>query len=400
MGQPVVLCAGLRVHFQRVYIKEPVTGQGHTADNAVVQRPLHHIAVFAPGGKLQHPAGKHHQTDGGAGFAVHRVVGQVIVIGKGFAVFGRADGTGNVHPAGNGALPQPAAGFHQGFVPGFPCHGRHAGIQVHGPHSVAFGVLLFPDRLGCLKIAEPQGSVRPGVAVALVVEIGGLLSPLVDEVFGQRQMVGVAGDPVQLHQGQLQLLMAGIALLFALFRAEHGGNMGHTPEHDVEQPVFSRGLIVSHRRFQHMAGAVHLVVVPQVGPALVQPVDDIVGIQIAVGLLSLFNELDGFIHGFFQLRVRVPHQRIGCGFQPLGQIAVLKYKALEGAGFQPGGNAEIVDAVAGLRALHPVVEGLPLIGENPGAGQLLIAAPEGVGDGYLRKGDRDGEGFFHGNRPF
>ncbi|MNC76314.1 hypothetical protein D3C75_1280120 [compost metagenome] len=70
---------------------------GHGADYIVIKRPLHHIRIPGFRRNLQHPLGKENQANRSAGLRINRIVGQIIIKSKCFAVMRGADPAGNVH---------------------------------------------------------------------------------------------------------------------------------------------------------------------------------------------------------------------------------------------------------------------------------------------------------------
>ena len=221
------------------------------------------------------------------------------------------------------------------------------------------------------------------ILLHLLAEIVGFLAPLIDKIFGQTQISLFLGNLVQFYQCQLNNFMSRISVQLSFLGSDALLYQIHIAHQRFEQLVLSGGLIVSDGPFQKMSQTVQLMVVHQTGKTFVQSVDDIIGIQITVGLLGSAYNVDGFIGGALQLRVRVPGQRIGYRFQPFGKITVLENMAAEGPGFHPGGNAEVVHTVAGGSSFNLIVEGFPLVWNYLGTYQFLKPAPKAIGDGHL-----------------
>jgi len=132
-------------------------------------------------------------------------------------------------------------------------------------------------------------------------------------------------------------------------------------------------------------GAVQLMPVYQVGPALARFLEGIVGVHITVRPLRLADER----HGFVQLRVHSgvgrEQQAVAGGLNPLVQIAVLKNHALKLAFFQPRGDTEIAQHVAGFRVGHAVVKRLPLVGEHGVLNDVENTVPKFIPDANVLK---------------
>ena len=154
--------------------------------------------------------------------------------------------------------------------------------------------------------------------------------------------------------------------------------MIHQPQHRVQQFALAGGLIVGHGRLDHVAGAVELVVIHQIGPALLQPVDDVIGVHVAVGLLRRDDVVDGRVHHGLQLRVVPVGQRVGRALQPFGHVAVLKHAAAVLTLLLSGGDAEVVHAMAGSGVRDAVVQRFPLIGNAFATDGLSNGTPERI----------------------
>ena len=132
-----------------------------------------------------------------------------------------------------------------------------------------------------------------------------------------------------------------------------------------------------------MAGAIKLMVILQIGPALVQAVDDIVRIQVAVWLLCGDDFLNGTVDDLFQFGIRIPAEGKGGAFDPLGDIAVLEDETGMFSLHFAGGDAEVPHTAAGLGAGDLIVEGFPLVGDAFAADRLTHTEPERVLDAGL-----------------
>ena len=247
---------------------------------------------------------------------------------------------------------------------------------------MAHRVLLLPHGHVGLIVGYLQHAAVPMAAVVVLLHLHGevqrALAALIHEVLRQLQMPLVLRHRVQPHQRHLDHGMARVALALALLRAEHAVDVLHQPQHRVQQFALAGGLIVRHGRLDHVAGAVELVVIHQVCPALVQPADDVIGVHVAVGLLRRDDVVDGRVHHGLQLRVAPVGQRVGRALQPFGRVAVLKHAAAVLALQLSGGDAEVVHAMAGSGVRDAVVQRLPLVGNALAADGLSNGTPERI----------------------
>ena len=86
--------------------------------------------------------------------------------------------------------------------------------------------------------------------------------------FGEIEIALLAGRAAELDQRQLDLLMAAIAPLLARLAAEDRGDVIGIAAHDVEQLALAGRLVIGDGGLDQVAGAIELVAVAQIGPAL------------------------------------------------------------------------------------------------------------------------------------
>ena len=372
-------------HFQRVHIEETLTVQLHSRQHRVVEGPFHHVGVFRVRVHFQHPGRKEHQADPGAGLRISSVVGQIVIHGEGLALTGGADTAGDIHPPMGRAFPQAAASGFQRRV--FSLRGQvgHGGVQIHGADAVPRRVAQLPDGLIALHILSVLHVHMPLRPVPLLrflpIEVA-VHAAHVDKMLCQLQAVLVAGDAVQLQQRQFHLRVARIARL--ALHHEPLIQVFRVADHHVQQRPFARSLKVRRGSLHHVAHTVQLVPLAQVRPALVPILQREPGVQIAVLVLCLRDQLDQLVGFFFQLCVREAGQGAGHRFQPLGRVAVLKDHAIEAvprilAPEHPSGVAEVGDHVAFFHTLHLIVQHLILVGDHHVLHQLLVMINKSVG---------------------
>jgi hypothetical protein len=93
---------------------------------------------------------------------------------------------------------------------------------------------------------------------------------------------------------------------------------------DVEQAALAGCLEVRDACLDQVAGAVELVCVSQVGPAPSWFDDGEVGVEIAVVVLGIRQQLDRLVDLLLELLVRYSGQAVARGFEPFRHVAVPK----------------------------------------------------------------------------
>ena len=127
---------------------------------------------------------------------------------------------------------------------------------------------------------------------------------------------------IELDQRKLDFLMPAIAALLALARPEGRGDVVDVAQHDVEQPAPAGGLEIGDGAFQHVAGAIELVIVAEVGPALLRLAPDIPAVEIAVGQLRLREMLDDGFDLRLDVGVAPVRQRIARRLDPFADVGI------------------------------------------------------------------------------
>ena len=165
----------------------------------------------------------------------------------------------------------------------------------------------------------------------------------VDEVLCSFEIPPLTGDPEQLDEGHLDLLVAVDGVAFSLFGSESVADVVGEARGDVEEALGSCGPEVGHGRLEEVARAVHLVQV-EVGPALGGPLEREVRVQVSVRPLGILDLGDGCVNHPLQLGVGTFGERPCCGLQPLVDVRVVEVDPLILAADLARGAAKVVQS--------------------------------------------------------
>ncbi|MNM76467.1 hypothetical protein D3C81_882930 [compost metagenome] len=180
--------ASLRIHLQRVHVEEMLAVPGHSADDRIVQGPLHHVGVSRFRRDPQHSLGEEDQSDRRAGLRIYRVVRQVVIKRERFALRHRAYPAGNVHLFADDIVPQLTASRQQGLISSQRRHVGHPGQHVEQSNGMPYCRLLFPYRLMRLMVSEidvfgaPSPMRFPVPLLQLLLEKERLLPSLIEKI--------------------------------------------------------------------------------------------------------------------------------------------------------------------------------------------------------------------------
>ena len=124
-----------------------------------------------------------------------------------------------------------------------------------------FGLGLLPDRLpGLIVLVAHERFVPDKIPVSVVprflLEIERRLPPLVDKIPGQSEIALLPRQPEEPDQGHFDNLMPGIAVQFALLRAENAVNQIRVPACHVQQAGVADSLREGDGGFDQMTRAV------------------------------------------------------------------------------------------------------------------------------------------------
>ena len=159
-----------------------------------------------------------------------------------------------------------------------------------------------------------SGHARRAVAAAALLE----------QEVGKVEVLLFLRHLVELHQRQFNLLVAGHPV--GLARTEEGHHVvSHPPAH-VEQFALARSLVVGHSGLNHVAGAIHFVLI-HVGPPVVEPRKRVERVDISVGPLCSGNLVNPFIRLGLQLSIAMIGQGVGHTFECLVHVRVVEEDA-------------------------------------------------------------------------
>src|SRR5208282_5609731 len=202
----------------------------------------------------------------------------------------------------------------------------HRAQHVHRPDRMADDLGLFAHRKVRLIVFVGSGPILGRVVAARDRFLGeimrGLAPALVDEVAGKVEPALISGQPVELIERELDLLMAGVAALLAGPCAERRGDMVDVSLHDVEEAAAAGDAEVGDRAFQEVAGVVKLMIVAQVGPALPRLAAVVPAVEIAVGRLRRREVLDDRVDFGLDVGIAPMRERVSSRLDPFADVRV------------------------------------------------------------------------------
>ena len=215
-----------------------------------------------------------------------------------------------------------------------------------------------------------------------------LAAPLVGEVGGEVELLPLAGQPVELDQRDLDLLVPGVAALLTRASAEGGADVVEVALHHVEHLAAAGGLEVGDRAFEQVAAVVELVVVAEVGPAVAGLVGDVPEVEVAVGELGGGELVDDVVDLGLDGFVAAVVKGVGRRLDPLADVGIPE--DLGGEAVRPARDAERARRVGRHQRLEQAL-GLELgvlAGDGAGEHRVEPLAPEGAGQGDAGEVDR------------
>src|SRR5690348_15229995 len=119
-----------------------------------------------------------------------------------------------------------------------------------------------------------------------------LPAALVDKIARELEVPPFICEVIELHQGELDLLVAAIAALLVGAGSEPAVDVIGVPRHHAEEVVLARGARVRHRALDQMARAIELVPVAEIAPDLpgLAPLEE--AVEVAVRPLRLRDARD------------------------------------------------------------------------------------------------------------
>ncbi|CAM5650614.1 hypothetical protein SGRIM119S_03971 [Streptomyces griseorubiginosus] len=364
-----LVAAGVGVsvaHLERIDVQPAFAVQGDPGEEAVEQGALDQVGVAGAARQQRQAPTPLDRGDGGAGLAVRPLVGQLVRVAEVLLVVMGPEPSGEVGLGGGHRRPQPLRGGPQFLVPDLRRQIGGRGQQVQLPYGVPLDVGRLAQR-------------HPVLAVRLTAQQA--VSEPVDEVAGQFQVAPLAGLPVQLHEGGLDLGVAVDAVdgLAAVRRSEDRVDVVGELACHVQEFGAAGGPVVGHRGLDQMSGAVQLVtpaqlLVPLAALAELEP-----RVEVAVVLLGRGHKGDDAVDVGGERLVLALTELPGGGLQPLVDVRVHeRVGTLELALGRARGEPQVVQVARRLQQVGALGDG--------GAGVDLAAhGPEAVpqlhGDG-------------------
>ena len=118
--------------------------------------------------------------------------------------------------------------------------------------------------------------------------------------------------------------MAAIAVLLAFAGPEGRGDVVDVFQHDIEQASVAGRVKIGHGAFQHVPGAIELVVVAEIGPALFRFAADVPAVEVSVGKLGGGKPPGDLIDLRFDRRIAPVGEGIARRLDPLADVGVPK----------------------------------------------------------------------------
>ena len=135
---------------QGVGVEEAVAGEGDAREEAVVEDALDHVQVARLAARQEHQVVPQVVADGGAGLRVGGLVRQLVGHAEGLE--GVGDPASQVELARHQVVPHAPERLAVTRRAGASGHVRHAGVEVHRPHRMAFDVPLRGHRFVVLPV--------------------------------------------------------------------------------------------------------------------------------------------------------------------------------------------------------------------------------------------------------
>ena len=241
-GAALVLAGGL----ERVRVEERLAVERDAREEAVVERPLHHVDVAGVGVEQEQAVVPVVVADGGAGLVVGAHVGQLVVEAERLAARGGADAAGDVELAADDVLPDAVDGSHVAVVAGEGGDVGHARVHVGRAHGVADRLALLDDRFWCDWLYRRPCGLPSAPRTS-------------SRKLGEVQVARVAGHAVELDEPHLGDLVAGPDAPLA--GAEGAVEQVRRPERHVEERPLAGRLVVGDGGLVEVAEVVELVAV-------------------------------------------------------------------------------------------------------------------------------------------
>ncbi len=242
-----------------------------------------------------------------------------------------ADTAGDVELGSDEIVPLAVQRAEQRRLAGLEVHVGGAGGQVERADGVPLDGRRLADGHAVLVRGRAVVAARTEPAAPSVLE----------EERGQVEVAPLAGLAIELDQRHLDLRVPGRGHLPA--RAEERVQIVREALGDRQEPVVPGGSTERDGGLDEMAGAVELVSVGEVGPALARLRHGVERVDVAVGALRRGHQVDRRLGGRPEPLARRAPELPARGLEPLVHIRVHEHRAAVAGGRASGGDAEILE---------------------------------------------------------
>ncbi len=306
-----------------IVIEEGLAVECHARDQAVVERPLHHVDVLPIALEQEQALVPVVVADRGAGLVVGLQVRQLVGLAEALEAAGRADAAGQVQLAGNQVLPDPLARLAHFLVARQRGDVSHPRIHVRGADRVA-------DRLGLIDDLRLRLVVGQAAGIRSLARRKRTGTALVEQELREAQILFVPRHAVQADESHLGDLMTRPDR--ALAGTERLDEKIGPADRDVQERGLARRHVVRDRGFEEVPEVVELVAVVALARPAFRPrpymrilrVDRARRVQVAVRLLRRGDLGDEVVDVGVELRVGVHVERVGRALDHFVHVRVVE----------------------------------------------------------------------------
>jgi hypothetical protein len=255
-------------------------------------------------------------------------------------IIARTDTAAHVHLARRHVVPETFQGFEEILVAHLSVKVGSSCIQVDGSHGVANDFVLILERSMVLLILPAAAK-----AVYLVVLPGPekTVPSHIEKEPGLPEVFGIPRIPGEFDQRHLDLWVAVSTQAFAiLLWTKNLANMIRQLDCDVEEASTSSSTMVGNGSLDQVACAVEFMCDRELGPPLGPSLYHVVGGEVTVRLLSIFNLTDRGVNKPLELGIRNTGEGPSRCLQPLVQIRIREPPPSEGCVHLASDTSEVI----------------------------------------------------------